>query len=67
MWSAGTACSRSSELPAGTGVSHEQRTPAAGPREDLIAAAATALLFMALYSLFRAFFEASREWAPDFV
>ena len=47
--------------------SNAQLPPPAGPREDLIEAATTPLLFMALYSLVRAFFEAPRERAPDFV
>jgi hypothetical protein len=47
--------------------SNAQLPPPAGPREDLIEAATTPLLSMALYSLVRAFFEAPREWAADFV
>ena len=47
--------------------SNAQLPPPAGPREDLIEAATTPFLFMALYSLVRAFFEAPRERAPDFV
>jgi hypothetical protein len=35
-------------------------------REDLIEPDTTLLLFMALYSLVRAYFEAPRERAPDF-
>jgi hypothetical protein len=36
-------------------------------REDLVEADTTPSLFMALYSLVRAFFEGPRERAPDFV